>query len=681
MKKKLSLRVRLCIFSVCLVAFTMLVSFTVSESGFNDLRNEAKQSLVDQSLSSAISYASGKADLIDSNLNGICARVELVVKHIEDMYENPQDFVHKDIPHASYYKDIKEGEKDYHIYFLPFEEKNRENPEILEELRTISSIENIFYEMMEYSSRFCLLSVYTDSGIAVGYDKNVANYVDVKEFNPIALNKEYYVEPAASGESYITSVYDDSFGRGKMITVSFPFFVDGKFKGVTTADILIEDLNEEIVKTGNDSLENEVRILIDKNGDCICYSANNESDNDAFVNSVISNETLGSRLSEDNGYVTINCDGKDYLVVYETADACDWKFLDVLPYDSITAPSVVFNKTIRVINIRMIAVFAILIIIMVIIALHACKKMLRPMATLTDAVSKINDDNIDFAAGIHSGDEIELLANKFEMAFKKVKEYMENLSKAEAERHRIGVELNIATQIQASYIPNIFPPFPNRTDFEIFADMCPAKEVGGDFYDFFFVDENHLGLVIADVSGKGVGAAMFMMISKTFLNGQAHIDNSPSKILYEVNNRLCENNSAEMFVTVWLGILDVRTGKITASNAGHEYPFIQRAGQKYEILKDKHGLALGAFPNAKYTEYEIDLNKGDAIFVYTDGVAEATNAENELFGTTRTCEVLNNSIDASMEQTIKGVRSGIDDFVKDAPQFDDITMLALRYLG
>lgn len=280
-----------------------------------------------------------------------------------------------------------------------------------------------------------------------------------------------------------------------------------------------------------------------------------------------------------------------------------------------------------------------------------------------------------------SGDEIGTLFKSVVEMEKSIVTFMHNLKTVTAERERIGAELNVATEIQASYLPSIFPPFPDRKEFDIYASMYPAKEVGGDFYDFFLIDHDHLGLVIADVSGKGVGAAMFMMISKTFLNGQAHFDLSPAKILSEVNNRLCENNTAEMFVTVWLGILDLRTGLITASNGGHEYPFVQRAGGKYELYKDKHGLALGAYPGVKYSEYEIQLNKGDAIFVYTDGVAEATNAENELFGTDRALEVLNRKPDRGMSLAISNLMAGIDAFVKNAPQFDDITMLALRYLG
>ena len=242
-------------------------------------------------------------------------------------------------------------------------------------------------------------------------------------------------------------------------------------------------------------------------------------------------------------------------------------------------------------------------------------------------------------------------------------------------------ELNMATEIQTSMLPSTFPAFPDRSEFDIYASMDPAKEVGGDFYDFFLIDDDHLATVIADVSGKGVPAALFMMSSKILLNDHATIGGSPAEILERVNKLVYANNKAHMFVTVWLGILEISTGRLTSASAGHEYPMINVNG-KYELLKDKHGLAIGAMPNSKYKDTEITLNKGDSVFVYTDGVAEATDANNELFGTDRTLEALN-AIRAgvSQKEILAGVRSAVDAFVKEAPQFYYLTMLGLKYFG
>ena len=242
-------------------------------------------------------------------------------------------------------------------------------------------------------------------------------------------------------------------------------------------------------------------------------------------------------------------------------------------------------------------------------------------------------------------------------------------------------ELSLATQIQTGMLPSIFPAFPNRPEFDIHASMDPAKEVGGDFYDLFLIDEDHLAMVIADVSGKGIPAALFMMSAKILINDHALIGGTPADILERVNRQVCLNNKAQMFVTVWLGILEISTGKLTTASAGHEYPMLNLSG-RYELLKDRHGLAIGAMEEARYKNTEIQMKKGDSLFVYTDGVAEATDENEQLFGTDRTLEALN-AIPAgvSQKEVLSAVRNAVDAFVKEAPQFDDLTMLGLTYFG
>ena len=257
----------------------------------------------------------------------------------------------------------------------------------------------------------------------------------------------------------------------------------------------------------------------------------------------------------------------------------------------------------------------------------------------------------------------------------------EKYEKQQAEASRIETELSMATRIQADMLPNIFPAFPERKEFEIFASMTPAKEVGGDFYDFFLIDHDHLGIVMADVSGKGVPAALFMMASKILVQNYATMHMDPKAALEAANNQICQSNREEMFVTVWLGILDLRTGVLRASNAGHEYPAIKQPGRMFELYKDKHGFVLGGMAGIKYQEYEIRLEKGSVIFLYTDGVAEATNGKKELFGTDRMLTALNQDPEADPQIILKNTMGRINDFVAGEEQFDDLTMLCLRYNG
>ena len=282
---------------------------------------------------------------------------------------------------------------------------------------------------------------------------------------------------------------------------------------------------------------------------------------------------------------------------------------------------------------------------------------------------------------IRTGDEIQTLSETLLKMERDINHYIDNLTKVTAEKERIGAELNVATQIQADMLPRIFPAFPGRQEFDIFATMNPAKEVGGDFYDFFLTDSDHLALVVADVSGKGIPAALFMVISKTLIKNQAQMGDSPAQILQAVNDQLCENNEAEMFVTVWLGILEISTGKLTAVNAGHEYPIMKKDGGEYEMLDDPHGFVMGVMPGMQYQEYEIWMHKGDSIYVYSDGAPDAVNAEEEQFERERLLASLNRVPGASPSELLGQVKGDIDRFVGEAAQFDDITMLCMRYCG
>jgi sigma-B regulation protein RsbU (phosphoserine phosphatase) len=239
----------------------------------------------------------------------------------------------------------------------------------------------------------------------------------------------------------------------------------------------------------------------------------------------------------------------------------------------------------------------------------------------------------------------------------------------------------MAARIQSDMMPQKFPAFPERKEFDIYASMTPAKDVGGDFYDFFMTDSDHLCMIIADVSGKGVPASLFMMASKIILKNSAMHGNSVSDILFMTNRAICANNTNDMFVTVWLGILEISTGKLTAANAGHEYPILTGKDGNFSLLKDKHGVVIGAMDMMKYKEYEIQLEKGSNLFVYTDGLPEASDKDNNMFGIERTVETLNKNISASPEVLIDSVSHSVKAFVRDAEQFDDLTMMCIEYRG
>ena len=282
---------------------------------------------------------------------------------------------------------------------------------------------------------------------------------------------------------------------------------------------------------------------------------------------------------------------------------------------------------------------------------------------------------------INSKNEIGDLKNDVIELAEEIDDYVAKIESISAEKHRIESELDMAKRIQLSMMPRIFPPYPDRHEFEIYASVEPAREVGGDFYDFFLIDKDHLCMVMADVSGKGVPAALFMMGSKIVIKNSAMLMNSPAKILTRANESICENNEQDMFLTVWLGILELSTGKLVAANAGHEYPALMRAGEKFEIIKSKHGFVIGGFEDAIYMDYELQLEPGDKLFLYTDGLPEATNGDNEMLGIDGMLDALNDNCESHPEVILNGVKNAVDGFVKEAEQFDDLTMMCIEYKG
>ena len=331
------------------------------------------------------------------------------------------------------------------------------------------------------------------------------------------------------------------------------------------------------------------------------------------------------------------------------------------------------------------AMIAAAVLISIGLSVRLDRSLLRPIRIMSTEASRFASENVSagekLTQKIHNRDEVGQLAESIDQMETQIHSYVTNLTQITAEKERISTELSLAARIQRDMLPNIFPAFPERTDFDIYASMDPAREIGGDFYNFFLIDENHLCVVIADVSGKGVPAALFMMAATIVLVDNARMGKSPAEILESANEAICATNREEMFVTVWLGILDLSTGILSAANAGHEYPVMKQPDGGYELIKDRHGFVIGGMEEIKYHNYELQMKPGSKLFVYTDGVAEASNSQDELFGTERMLEALNSEPDADPVTLLGNVKKAVDRFVGDAEQFDDLTMLCLEYKG
>ena len=305
--------------------------------------------------------------------------------------------------------------------------------------------------------------------------------------------------------------------------------------------------------------------------------------------------------------------------------------------------------------------------------LHRVTIEANRFANEKDSTKKITLENISKI------NEIDVLARSINKMEEDIDNYIEQVKTIDAEKNRISMELNVANVIQSSAVPNTFPAFPDRTDFDIFASMTPAKQVGGDFYNFFFLDDDHILLMIGDVSGKGIGAALFMMVTMILLDDRALLGGTPSEIMTFVNNRIVKKNEANLFVTVWLGIVTLSTGEIVACNAGHDDPAIYRKNGKFELLKSKHGIVVGAIEGYKFKDYKFKLNKGDKLYIYTDGIPEATNSHNQMFTLDGMINSLNNHNDGTPKEICEGIIEDANAFVDGSEQFDDMTMICFEY--
>jgi serine phosphatase RsbU (regulator of sigma subunit) len=346
-----------------------------------------------------------------------------------------------------------------------------------------------------------------------------------------------------------------------------------------------------------------------------------------------------------------------------------FRILAVYPYSEAMASRDVSLKVMTAMQILIFGALFILIFYLV------RKLVVRNIHKINESLSAITDGNLDTVVDVRSHLEFDSLSNDINATVDTLKRYIK-----EAEE-RIDAELAFAKAIQHSALPTVHPLYDNRKEFDIFASMHTAKEVGGDFYDFYFIDEDHLAFLIADVSGKGIPAAMFMMRSKTIIKSYAESGMSVEEVFTLANEKLCEGNDAGMFVTAWMGILNIRNGKVLFANAGHNHPLVKHSDGTFEYLKSRAGFVLAGMEGVRYRKNELVLEPGDAIYLYTDGVTEATDLNEELYGEDRLHSILEKYKDETMEVICSEIKKDVDLFAGEAPQFDDITMLALKFKG
>ena len=573
-------------------------------------------------------------------------------------------------------------------------------------LEIAAHMSDIMIAMCESSGYMDNCYIGFEDGTSLCIDAMSANKYD-EDGNLIyfpARVRPWYEEAVAEGGLVISGVIYDTFSGKSCVTCSAPIEVDGELIGVVGIDLFLDELEAYVNQSAGNvgficivNSDGQVIFAPEGNGlfevedQYVAYDLRESNNSDLA-------EFVTQALVMSTDLQLINIDGKEYYMAGSPIPTVGWTAISVVEKDLTEAPTNLMLEEYDRINTearenykeaqaKLMILSSILVgLIMiagVIVTLILADRIVKPIESMTqDIIEGSNTGKLFEMKPIYNtNDEIEILAESFDDLSKKTKQYITEITQITKESERISTELTLATQIQASMLPHDFPPFPDRSEFDLYAVMDPAREVGGDFYDYYLIDDDHLALLVADVSGKGIPAALFMMISKTILQSCAMLGKSPAEVLDKTNQALCTNNLVEMFVTVWIGILEISTGKLLAANAGHEYPVIRRAGGKFEVFKDKHSLAVGAMDTTVYHEYELDLKKGDKLFIYTDGVPEATDADDNMFGSERMLNALNADPDADPETLLKSVKQAVSDFVKDAEQFDDLTMLGFEYHG
>ena len=519
-----------------------------------------------------------------------------------------------------------------------------------------------------------------------------------------ARSRFWYRQAAEAGGIVFSDLEVDATTGELSVVCAVPVYgKDGELAAVVGSDLFLhamENVVQGFVSDGGYSwiVNREGHVIYSPNPEIIQISSSaeaadlRESENRELAELV--NDAIAGKA--DVRVVKVN--GADYYMVGDPIETVGWTLFTAFPkdlvdqvevsllesYDQITNDArAVYQDKIKKSSHSSLILFILLTAVAFTAAVVVGKRIVKPLNDITRDIATINQQKPEFEMkdAYRTGDEIEVLAQSFAGLSHKTVEYVEEVKRVTAEKERIGTELNMAKRIQEGMLPNIFPAFPDRQEFDLYASMDPAREVGGDFYDFFLIDDDHLALVMADVSGKGVPGALFMMASKIILQSCAKQGGTPAEILPRANRAICSNNTMEMFVTVWLGILEISTGRLTAANAGHEYPMIKRADGTFEIFKDKHGFVIGGMDGIRYKGYELELHPGDKLFLYTDGVPEATDEEKKMFGTERMLKALNRHRSDTPDDILTGVREEVNDFVGDAEQFDDLTMLCLEYKG
>jgi len=715
-KKKWSLRAKIMFLSVGLVFLAIVAFATVSIFelklllGMIDVSSQSQNEVIkdasDDKLWEYLIYdvmnsANVAAKRIDGEVWTAGHDLEMLGRQVGDIFRHPERYNEVDFDQLK-----KEDRTDFEAYLFFAEGAKQDNEESLIMARKLANLVPMMEEIIvgnEFFTSDCYIAL--PSGITLGVDdyKNDKYNADgsIKTYDP--RQSEWYKEAVNTGKPYFTSVVKSDLHNNTGVEIGVPVYVDNELVAVINGLIPLNVIQNE-AESESYSLA-DFKIIVSDEG-MLIYSprTSGELAMDDLSKDLrqSTNKELRSVIEDAltlvSDYWLIQVDGDYFFACYCPISTLDWTlimFLDENALEDVPAELMdkidvaredvfkSYQSKFRHTSFIVVSVMAFLILAAIVLASVFSRRLVTPLDEMTKSVKDMSGDDISFAMQevYETGDEIEVLANTFSDLTDKLKLYIAENAKITANKERIDAEMALSNKIQGAMLPRKFPAFSDRNEFDLFADMVPAREVGGDFYDFYLLDSDHLILVVGDVSGKGITAALFMVMAKYILQSQIMLyKGNIEEAVLEANSLLMEDNAVRLFVTVWLGVLTISTGHLVYVNAGHTYPIISRAGNDFEMVKDIHGVPLATRKRMKLTLNETDLGHGDTIYIYTDGMTETVNHDMEMFGMDRLVEVLNQNKDKSVKEMDEAARKAVLEFSGEEEQFDDMTSLVFKYI-
>ena len=685
----------------------LFTTWKILEFRSEDLTQSTADYIEDFAEKQAIHHVQGIANIkskqINRSLINIADDVEFIVDTMNEIMSNPQNHSSRPLSNA---REKAIYAKEPYIFYSKHLLDSGITETVRKDVELESNIADCLLSISDfYGNNDSSLILCSKNGFLIGIDRSLT------EDKPIAwlmndalknvdlLQRPWYIKAKKEGKLIFTDLFQSS-SSGLHIACAKPYYAGGEFAGVAYVGLSLKSMS--VISTEmldkNQHRSTDIDFILDNKGEIVVSTATEGK----LIAGKTDFATDFPELTEEMkagkaGISVLNIDGEEYYIAYAPIEITSWSFASLLKKeDIISAVKMLktdvssrmsefqfgFSRLLWPLFIISSAILLILLLILFRFGIKSSDKFVKPIQELTAGVKDIASGDFDKKLDIRTGDEIESLAVCFNTMTDELKTYMANLTKATADKERIATELNVATNIQISMLPRNFDF--NRDDFEIYATMHAAKEVGGDFYDFYLLDENHLMITIADVSGKGVPAALFMANSKTILKNFAMTMTNPddlSAVMKLANDQLCQGNDEMMFVTVFMGLLDLTTGKFIYVNGGHNPPMVyHKSTDQFEYMDVKQNIVLAMMDEMDFEQQEIQLENGDILYLYTDGVTEAMDISNNQYGEERLSNCLNKvDKNADLPTILKNVRDDLSDHVGEADQSDDITMLAVRF--